>query len=142
MLPFNRSTNGRPRAGPCSTSTSIASATRSAVIGSVRHRSRNHASTSGCSRTSQSPQYKSSLYQRRRGNRDLEPADFSAQALATHLLSGVAEGSLPSMQPGSKLERRVETAAEAALMRQHYVSPLDVLIGMGWVPLGLVTDWR
>jgi hypothetical protein len=72
----------------------------------------------------------------------LEPAGFSAQALAAHLLSGVAEGSLPSMQPGSKLERRVVTAAEVALTRQHHVSPLDVLIGMGWVPLGLVTDWR
>jgi hypothetical protein len=46
------------------------------------------------------------------------------------------------MQPASKLERRVVTAAEQALTRQHYVSPLDVLTGMGWVPLGLVTDWR
>jgi len=34
------------------------------------------------------------------------------------------------------------TAAEQALTRQRYVSPLDVLTGMGWVPLGLVTDWR
>lgn len=42
----------------------------------------------------------------------------------------------------SKLERRVATAAEQALARQSYVSPLDVLTGMGWVPLGLVTDWR
>jgi hypothetical protein len=46
------------------------------------------------------------------------------------------------MQPASKLERRVMTAAEQALGRQRYVSPLDVLTGMGWVPLGLVTDWR
>jgi hypothetical protein len=46
------------------------------------------------------------------------------------------------MQPASKLERRVVTAAELALTRQRYVSPLDVLTGMGWVPLGLVTDWR
>jgi hypothetical protein len=46
------------------------------------------------------------------------------------------------MQPASKLERRVMTAAEQALRRQRYVSPLDVLTGMGWVPLGLVTDWR
>jgi hypothetical protein len=46
------------------------------------------------------------------------------------------------MQPASKLERRVMTAAEQALTRQRYVCPLDVLTGMGWVPLGLVTDWR
>jgi len=36
----------------------------------------------------------------------------------------------------------VITAAEQALTRQRYVSPLDVLTGMGWVPPGLVTDWR
>jgi hypothetical protein len=46
------------------------------------------------------------------------------------------------MQPASKLERQVVTAAEQALTRQRYVSPLDVLAGMGWVPLGPVTDWR
>ncbi|GIE98128.1 DUF2293 domain-containing protein [Paractinoplanes rishiriensis] len=46
------------------------------------------------------------------------------------------------MQPASKLERRVVTAAEQALARQNSVSPLDVLTGMGWVPPGLVTDWR
>src|SRR5688500_663328 len=51
-------------------------------------------------------------------------------------------GSLPRMQPASKLERRVVSAAEQALARQRYVSPLDVLTGMGWVPLGLVVDWR
>jgi len=53
-----------------------------------------------------------------------------------------APGSLPSMQPASKLERRVVSAAEQALTRQRYVSPLDVLTGMGWVPPGRVTDWR
>lgn len=46
------------------------------------------------------------------------------------------------MQPASKLERRVVAAAEQALTRQRYVSPLDVLTGLGWVPAGLVTDWR
>lgn len=46
------------------------------------------------------------------------------------------------MQPVSKLERRVVTAAEQALARQRYVSPLDVLTGLGWVPAGLVPDWR
>jgi hypothetical protein len=46
------------------------------------------------------------------------------------------------MQPASKLERRVVTAAEQALTRQRYVSLLDVLTGIGWVPLGLVMNWR
>ncbi|MBU2669878.1 DUF2293 domain-containing protein [Actinoplanes bogorensis] len=46
------------------------------------------------------------------------------------------------MQPTTKLERRVVNAAEQALARQRYVSPLDVLTGMGWVPPGSVTDWR
>jgi hypothetical protein len=46
------------------------------------------------------------------------------------------------MQPVSKLERRVVAAAEQALTRRRYVSPLDLLTGLGWVPLGLVTDWR
>lgn len=49
---------------------------------------------------------------------------------------------MPRMQAVSRLERRVVAAAEQALTRQSYVSPLDVLTGMGWVPLGLVTDWR
>jgi hypothetical protein len=46
------------------------------------------------------------------------------------------------MQPASKLERRVVTAADQALARQRYVCPLDVLTGIGWVPPGPVTDWR
>ncbi|GAA0431787.1 hypothetical protein Aca07nite_18650 [Actinoplanes capillaceus] len=46
------------------------------------------------------------------------------------------------MPPAAKLERRVVTAAEQALERQRHVCPLDVLTGMGWLPPGLVTDWR
>ncbi|WP_249997534.1 DUF2293 domain-containing protein [Actinoplanes sp. M2I2] len=46
------------------------------------------------------------------------------------------------MQPTSKLERRVVTAAERALTQQRQVSPLDVLTAIGWVPPGVVTDWR
>ncbi|WP_250036123.1 DUF2293 domain-containing protein [Paractinoplanes maris] len=46
------------------------------------------------------------------------------------------------MQPASKLERRVVHAAEQALERHSHVSPLDVLIGLGWAPPGLVTDWK
>jgi hypothetical protein len=34
------------------------------------------------------------------------------------------------------------TAAQAALARQKFVAPLDVLTGIGWLPAGLVNDWR
>ncbi|MCO8274713.1 DUF2293 domain-containing protein [Actinoplanes sp. TRM 88003] len=46
------------------------------------------------------------------------------------------------MQPATKLERRVVTAAEQALERHQRVSPLDVLIGLGWLPPGPVTEWQ
>ncbi|MFI1988316.1 DUF2293 domain-containing protein [Actinoplanes sp. NPDC020271] len=46
------------------------------------------------------------------------------------------------MQPVTKLEKRVVTAADQALTSQGHVCPIDVLSGMGWLPLGLVTDWR
>ncbi|MCY1141899.1 DUF2293 domain-containing protein [Actinoplanes sp. Pm04-4] len=46
------------------------------------------------------------------------------------------------MQPATKLERRVVTAAERALLRRKQVSPLDVLTGIGWIPPGQVTDWE
>jgi hypothetical protein len=42
----------------------------------------------------------------------------------------------------SKLERRVVAAAAATLARQKYVSPLDVLMGIGWLNGNLVDDWR
>jgi hypothetical protein len=42
----------------------------------------------------------------------------------------------------SKLERRVVAAAQAALDRQKFVCPLDVLTSIGWLPVGLVADWR
>src|SRR5262249_41294951 len=42
----------------------------------------------------------------------------------------------------SKLERRVASAARTALERQKFVSPVDVLTGIGWVPQSLVDDWR
>ena len=47
-----------------------------------------------------------------------------------------------SQNPPSKLERRVAEAAEAALARQKYVAPLDVLTGIGWLPQTLVDRWR
>ena len=42
----------------------------------------------------------------------------------------------------SELERRVHRAAEAALARQKYVSPIDVLCGMGLLTPNRVDDWR
>jgi hypothetical protein len=41
-----------------------------------------------------------------------------------------------------KLEHRVVAAAETALGRQKYVAPLDVLIGIGWLPQTVVQAWR
>jgi hypothetical protein len=42
----------------------------------------------------------------------------------------------------SKLADRVNTAAERALAAQHYVSAIDVLVGIGWVDAGTVKRWR
>jgi hypothetical protein len=59
------------------------------------------------------------------------------------LLAGVNEESSGMNQDlRSKLEHRVVTAAQAALARQKVVSPVDVLVGIGWLPSGLVDDWR
>jgi hypothetical protein len=42
----------------------------------------------------------------------------------------------------SKLERRVVDAAEATLTRQKSVAPIDVLVGIGWLPWSWVDTWR
>ena len=42
----------------------------------------------------------------------------------------------------AKLADRVVKAAETALAAQHYVSPLDVLVGIGWIDPGTVKRWR
>jgi len=42
----------------------------------------------------------------------------------------------------TKLEERVYRAAEAALARQHYVSAIDVLCGMGLLASSAVDFWR
>ena len=42
----------------------------------------------------------------------------------------------------AKLADPVSKAAETALAAQHYVSPLDVLVGIGWLDPGAVTRWR
>jgi hypothetical protein len=41
-----------------------------------------------------------------------------------------------------KLARRVVRAAEAALQEQNYVSPIDVLLGIGWLDRGTEKRWR
>src|SRR5260370_35343374 len=40
------------------------------------------------------------------------------------------------------LADRVVKAAEAALAAQDYVSPIDVLVGIGWLDAGTVEHWR
>ena len=42
----------------------------------------------------------------------------------------------------SRLEERVERAAEAALAEQRYVSAVDVLLGLGWLAHSHVDMWR
>jgi hypothetical protein len=42
----------------------------------------------------------------------------------------------------TKLERRVAEAAEAALAEQRYVTPIDVLVGVGWLTPPAVDRWR
>src|SRR6266540_7114833 len=41
-----------------------------------------------------------------------------------------------------KIERRVVAAAEAALAARGFVSAIDVLMGLGWLPPGNVDRWR
>src|SRR5437764_73934 len=42
----------------------------------------------------------------------------------------------------SRLGQRVVAAAEAALMDKKYVAPIEVLVGLGWLPLSVVDLWR
>ena len=46
------------------------------------------------------------------------------------------------MVADSKLEQRVVRAAEAALSDRHYVSAIDVLVGLGWLAPTWVDVWR
>jgi hypothetical protein len=41
-----------------------------------------------------------------------------------------------------KLDERVRRAAEAALAEQKYVSPLDVIVRIGWLPYSTEKSWR
>jgi hypothetical protein len=40
------------------------------------------------------------------------------------------------------LEKRVVKAAEAALAARGYASPIDVLVGIGWLDAGKLEQWR
>jgi hypothetical protein len=42
----------------------------------------------------------------------------------------------------TQLEDRVAQAAQVALDRQRFVAPVDVLVGIGWVPMSMVDQWR
>jgi hypothetical protein len=42
----------------------------------------------------------------------------------------------------SRLEQRIEQAADTTLARQQFVSPIDVLIGIGWLPPSFAEQWR
>jgi hypothetical protein len=41
-----------------------------------------------------------------------------------------------------RLERRVIAAAEAALAKRRYVAAIDVLMGLGWLPVPGERAWR
>jgi hypothetical protein len=43
---------------------------------------------------------------------------------------------------GAKLERRVAAAAQAALAARGFVTPIDVLVGIGWLDASQVERWR
>jgi hypothetical protein len=51
---------------------------------------------------------------------------------------------LTLVKPSSQrsLESRVVTAAEKALARQGFVTPVDVCLGLGWLQDCIVDDWR
>src|SRR5712691_6275430 len=42
----------------------------------------------------------------------------------------------------SRFGGRVIAVAEAALARQGFVAPIDVLMGLGWLPASTVDSWR
>jgi hypothetical protein len=42
----------------------------------------------------------------------------------------------------SRLERRIAEAAEAVLASEKFVSPIDVLVNIGWLPQSAVDGWR
>jgi hypothetical protein len=51
-------------------------------------------------------------------------------------------GNVMSRKNRVPLADRVASAAEAALAAQHFVSAIDILIGIGWLDSGAVERWR
>jgi hypothetical protein len=51
---------------------------------------------------------------------------------------------IPTVNPQNRknLANRVTAAAEAALAAQHYVSSLDILMGIGWLDANSAKRWR
>jgi hypothetical protein len=41
-----------------------------------------------------------------------------------------------------RMEERVARAAEAVLAEREFVTPIDVLVGLGWLAPSRVEDWR
>ena len=54
----------------------------------------------------------------------------------------VRENPLGEVGKSVGLERRVVRAAEAALAERGYVSPIDVLVGIGWLHPRRIDEWR
>ncbi len=48
----------------------------------------------------------------------------------------------PVASDAAKLERRVAAAAEAALAARGFVTPIDVVVGIGWLDPAQVEQWR
>lgn len=46
------------------------------------------------------------------------------------------------MSNRASIKKRVIQAAETVLYKQHYVSPIDILVGIGWLQPMHVQDWR
>jgi hypothetical protein len=45
-------------------------------------------------------------------------------------------------QNQKKLEERIRAAGEAALAKRKFVTPIDVLVGVGWLTGAQVEQWR
>ena len=52
------------------------------------------------------------------------------------------EQASPVSQQPSRVERRVVEAAEAVIARGTSVSPIEILIAVGWLPASMVDAWR
>src|SRR5262249_13848923 len=61
-------------------------------------------------------------------------------AYAAERLASVGSPMTPKNR--TKLANRVISAAEATLAGQHYVAPVDVFVGIGWLDSAIVKRWR